>query len=71
MLCFGLELLYLIPLVLACLEKELYLEEWEGGGLFYGQPKAQVSEKGAKPECVSIKLLKSPETTYISGCVIL
>ncbi|KAF2975573.1 hypothetical protein EK904_012360 [Melospiza melodia maxima] len=54
LLCFGLELLYLIPLVSACLEKELYLEEWEGGGLFYGQPKTQTvlavkSSRGAKP----------------------
>lgn len=44
-LCFGPELIYLIPLVSACLEKQLYLEEWEGGGLFCGQTKAQVSEK--------------------------
>lgn len=33
--------------------------------------KAQVGENGAKPECISLKLLKSAETTEVSDCIIL
>lgn len=71
LLCFGPELIYPVHPLSACLEKQLYLEDWEGGELFSWQPKAQVTEKGAKPECISLKLLKSPETTDVSGCIIL
>lgn len=67
LLGFGPELIYPVPLLSACLEKQLYLEEWESGELFCWQPKAQVSEKGAKPECISLKLLKSPETTDVQA----
>lgn len=71
LLSFGPELIYPISLLSACLEKQLCLEEWEGRELFCWQPKAQVSEKGTKPECISLKLLKSPKTTDISDCIIL